>query len=340
MVRRGVLFSLLFLAGAAFAHAQSAPGGLALSMTPEYPAPGDTVHLSAASSQIDLERSGIAWYVNGTLTAEGAGKTGIDLTVGPLGSQIDIAAIAQAPDGTTASGGAFIRPAEVDLLWEADSYVPPFFRGRALPSPGTSIRAQAVARIAGPDGALLPESGIVYTWRRNGSVVRSASGRGKSSAVLPAPGRFSADTIAVNASSADGAFEGAASARIPSFEPSLTLYEDHPLFGVLYNDALAASASRSDSEATFAAIPLFAAASSPTDPRLVYAWSVNGKDVPTDSASPAEITISASGASDLAQIVLALTEAGNWSVDSNGAWSILFSSGGSPAADPFQTATQ
>lgn len=310
---------------------------LGLTMTPEYPAPGDTVHLSAASSQIDLERSDIIWYANGSVIAQGAAKRGIDLLAGALGSETDVVVVARAPDGTSVSGEAFIRPVEVDLLWESSSYVPSFYRGRALPSAGTTIRAWASVRIENSSGSLVPERDIVYTWRRNGSIVQSVSGRGESSAMFPAPALFGTDTLTVNAAAVDGAFEGSASARISSVEPSLLLYEDHPLFGVLYNDSLAPSTSRFDPEATFAAVPFFAQAGNPTDPQLIYAWSVNGKSVPTEAGNPNEITIGANGVSGLAQIALALTEAGNWSVDSNGMWSISFSSSGSPTADPFQT---
>lgn len=346
MIQRGAFLVLvLFFAGAAGVHAQSilsgAASNLALSMTPEYPAPGNIVRLSAASPHIDLEQADIAWYVNGTITAQGPAKKVIDIPAGSLGSETDVVAVASASDGTSASGEVFIRPVEVDLLWESDSYVPPFYRGRALPSPGTTIRAWAIARIKNPNGVFAPERDIVYTWRRNGSIVQPMSGRGRSSATFPAPPLFGADSLTVNAATADGAFEGSASVRIAATEPSLALFEDHPLFGVLYNDALASSESRSDSEATFRAVPFFAQAGNPTDPRLIYAWSVNGKNLPADSASPDEITIGTNGASGLAQIALALTEAGNWAVNSKGVWSISFSSGGSsPATDPFQTPAQ
>ncbi len=342
MTLRNVLFVVSILGAASVAYAQSAffgaASGITITTTPEHPGANAHVHLAAASPAINLDRSDITWYADNAAIAQGAGVKEADIITGPLGSETRVLVVAQSADGTSVSGEAFIRPTEVDLLWESDSYVPPLYRGRALPSAGGALRVEAVARFETPDGAAVPDSDIIYTWRRNGSVQQSESGRGKSSAILPAPALFGTDTISVDAVSADGALSGSASASVPSTEPLLMLYEDHPLYGLMMHQALLAQTSISDSEMAFAAVPYFAPVQSPNDPRLNYAWQVNGTNVPPDGTQPNEITINADKSNGLAQVALALTRAADWSMNAKGVWSISFSAAGiAPGADPFRT---
>ncbi len=340
-----VLSAVLFLT-VSVAHAQF--GGidsntrLFLSVIPEYPGPNELARVTLQNPLMDLSVSDITWYVNNKVFARGAGMTAAGIPVGPLGSRTNISATAQTPDGFYASGNASIAPAEVDLLWESDSYTPPFYRGRALPSAGAGIRAQAIARFKTAGSLQLSERDIVYTWKRNGSVVPSLSGRGMPSAFFPAPALFGTDIVEAVASTIDGGAGGAARAEISSIEPVLALYEDNPLSGIMYNNAIDDTESLSDTEATFAAVPYFAEAESPDDPRLIYSWSVNGKKIPTDELKRSEITVNSANSNGLAQIALSLTHASNLAMSASGAWRVSFASGegGFRGFDPFPTPSE
>lgn len=324
-----ILSAVLFLF-AAPAYAQfgnTADGRLFLSVSPEYPGPNEPVLVSLWNAIIDLTGSDITWYVNNKVFAQGVGMTKASIAAGPLGSETNIFATAQTRDGLYASGNASISPAEVDLLWESDSYTPPLYRGRALPSAGTGVRAQAIARFKPAGSAQLPERDIMYTWKRNGSVVASLSGKGMSSAYIRAPALFGTDIIEVAASAIDGSAGGRARAEISSVEPVLVLYENHPLFGIMYNRAFDDTASLSDTEATFAAVPYFAEAENPDDPRLIYSWSVNGKKIPSDELNRSELTVNSANSNGLAQIALSLTHASNLAMSASRAWRVSFGSG-------------
>lgn len=321
-----VLFGGLFVM-ASTAHAQFLSGRgmrIFLSLSPEHPRPGESVHITADSPLIDLSRSDIQWSVDDKIIAENPGQTEVDISVGPLGSETHVSVAARATDGTLATEEIFIMPTEVDLLWESDSYIPPFYRGRALPSAGTSIRASAILRF-GPAGTAQPsERDIIYTWKRNGSLVPVVSGRGKYSAIFPSPSLFDNDTIQVSAATEDGKYEGEASTVIRSVEPMLTIYKDHPLFGIMYHQALEDSAFVPETEMAFTAIPYFAEAESPNDPALNYAWSVNGADIPTDESRRNTLTIKTDKSNGLAQVALSITHAVNLFMRSSGAWEISF----------------
>ncbi|MDO8561985.1 MAG: hypothetical protein Q7S05_04140 [bacterium] len=349
--RRGNIFaaaSMLLLFGvlliASPAHAQfgnQEAGRIFISMSPAHPGPEESVHITLESALIDLSDSDIVWYVNDKVYARGVGLKETNVLAGPLGSQTNISAMAQARDGATASGEAAIVPAEVDLLWESDSYVPPFFKGRALPSPGTTLRMHAIARFK--SGSEAPESDTMYTWKRNGSVVKSFSGRGRSSALFPSPSLFGTDIIEVIVSNLDGSREGAARAQISSVEPILALYQDHPLFGVMYWKALSDTTPVSDTETTFAAVPYFAQADSPDDARLMYSWSVNGRDIEADEVKRSALTVNADKSDGIAQIALTITHAANLAMRTSHTWRISFgtnSNGGFVGINPLDALSQ
>jgi hypothetical protein len=325
-------------------HAQLLTSGgsgiITISITPDNPQPGSIVRLSAVSSMIDLENSDITWYANQKVIAEGLGQTGASVALGQLGSEVNVVVIAQSISGATASGEVFISPSEVDILWESDSYTPPFYRGRALPSAGTKIRLNAIAHLMRADGSPIPENQILYTWRRNGTVIQTSSGKGRSFSVLPSPTLFGRDTFSVTAVSADGTRSGKSEITVASVEPVLVLYENHPLFGLLYNNAFGQASSVKDPEVTFAAVPYFAQANSPDDPQFVYGWNVNGQQIQADYSRPSEITINADNSTGKADISLSLTRVNNWYMKVSGAWKFSLPAGGSTAADPFGAVKQ
>ena len=230
-----------------------------------------------------------------------------------------------APDGTRSFAQVAIIPTEIDLLLDSDSYVPPFYRGRALASPGTRVRLEAIPHFVRPGGSEIPASDLTYTWRRNDETIAGVSGPGKSSATIASPVLFGTDIISVEAVSADGALSGSASMRIPSTETVLALYEDHPLYGILYNRALGSQTLIPDSEMTFAAVPYFAQARSADDPTLEYTWRVNDSSVKADAARPSELTINAQNSNGLALVALELASATNVFLRASREWGITLS---------------
>ncbi len=303
------LGALLFLACTSVAYAQFSLTGLerqlTLTLAPTYPEPEQLVQLSIQTYALDLDRSTIVWYANDAEIARGVGETKASVQAGKAGEELHILVIARDEEGITASAEAFIRPAEVDLLWEALSYVPPFYAGRALPGANSPIRAHALARFYTPNGTLIPDSDIIYTWYRGDAV--ALKGRGKSSAVLQGPALFNTETIRVVVESADKSFSGEAGTRIFSTDPFVLLYENHPLFGPLYHRALQGSVNTLEVEQTITAAPYFANILTPQDASLSYNWSVNGSLITPDPKEPHTLTITAQDYSGPADIELNLS---------------------------------
>jgi hypothetical protein len=312
---------------------------LSIGLSPLYPAPQSLVHLTLNAVGIDLSGSSITWRANGKIIAQGVGYDSADVTAGALGSEIDIEADVTAADGSQYSAQAIVAPTQLDLLVGSDSYTPPFYLGRALPSAGTDLIVQALAHFKRTSGALIPDSDITYTWKQDGEVLGSISGRGKSSAVIPILHLYGGNQITVDAISSDGTRSGETTVAVPLSTPILDLYEDHPLYGILYNQALSGSAQIPETEMTFAAVPYFAQARAVNDSNLSYAWSVNDTRISASAGTPQEITINADNSSGQAALSLEVTHATNYYLDATGNWNLTFSSGPT-TLDPFQTGAQ
>lgn len=316
---------------------------LIVKTVPARPSPGDTVHISVESPLVELSHNTITWIIGGVELVSETGATTVSIVAGKLGSDTEIVVVAQTDLGPV-QAEAHIIPAEVDLLYDANSYVPPFYVGRALPSPASSVRLHANARVMKPGSGTIPPEQLVYTWKRNGATLSRLSGRGKTSITVPAPTLFGADLFAVEAATSDGTIAAEATVLVPSIEPVVVLFDDSPLFGIRYRNALNTNTQLPGSEFTVAAIPFFALANSPADPRLRYMWRVNGADVPPDKDRPDEVTLGADSGGGRADVRLELTHTTDLLMESFAELRLILSGGGrgsgQGAANPFTQQSQ
>ncbi len=262
-----------------------------IKMTPETVAPGGEVIISAESFLVDLDRSAILWLVDGKPAEGASNKKTFKTKAGALGSEKIVSFISEDSSGTRSESEIVLRPVELELLWESDSYTPPLYSGRAMNSPGSNMIAHALVRFVRANGATVPEGDIVYTWSFNGRVFGSASGRGHTTIKIPISGLYGDDIVSVDAVSLDGLFRATMNARAPSYEPFLVMFPYKPLFGIDYNNAVSNTAALPGREEGFAVIPYFSRSSSPRDRGLTYHWTIGGVDVPTDAITPFLITL-------------------------------------------------
>lgn len=334
-----LLFVATFAIPASVANAQfeffTGSFGITLSIDPLTPQAYESVVVTADSLFTNISAADVSWYVNDSLLTSGRGITSVRVPVGAPGSKTTVAVRAVNALGGTIAGETVIIPADAEILWEADSLVPPFYKGRTLAGAGTSVRAEAHVRLARDNGTLIAPEDIMYTWRRNGAVASSVSGKGKNKAVFSAPLLFSTDTLSVTAESIDRTLRTEARTTIPSVDTLLFIYEDHPLFGTLYNRALRPSATIPETEVKLAAFPLFADARAAGDKRLDYSWTVNGTPIAEDPNEPDKIIVSSSGDAVRATLQLVLAHTTNWFEAAQGTWNIELASGGIPLGDPF-----
>ncbi|MFZ4500113.1 MAG: hypothetical protein ACOYMZ_01285 [Minisyncoccia bacterium] len=211
-----LLAVLAFFLTITTAHAQ-VTADISLSTIPNDPSPGTSVRIDAQSFGVDLNQANITWRYNGKVIDGGIGRKSVTVAA-PASGVVGIIAM-------TATGAGFdsttetliLRPASIDLLWEAaDSYTPPFYKGKALPSTNSLIRVTGIPSSSAPKQ-------LVYNWSRNNSALGASSGFGKSSLLFRNSELESSETIALSATS--GTFSGTASTTITPGDPSVVVYQ-------------------------------------------------------------------------------------------------------------------
>lgn len=295
-----------------------------LKVEPAFPAPNSSATVRISSYTIDIERSNVSWYINGSLVSEGAGISEISVPVGGANSRTTVRVQAIEENGLLAQGTIFITPTLMSIVWESDAYVPPFFTGRKLPGASSKIHAQVVHTIA-RNGTRVPDRDIIFKWYRNNSPISSISGRGKSSVTFEGPSLFATETLSVRAETLDGTIQSATQTILPSIDPFLELYERHPLFGILFHRPIS-SIDIKETEMDFTAVPFFARTLAPYDRTLIYEWKVNGTDIPADPNEPQNLKITNSGYQGPGSIGLSISSEKEWTLSAKRVWDIYFGS--------------
>jgi hypothetical protein len=305
-------------------------------LTPENPKPRDSVNVKIESFSVDLDLSSIDWFVNGVRVANGNGLDSITTKLDEVGSETVVSVVIRPDEITEILEQISIIPSYVSIIWEADTYTPPFFRGRSLPSSGTNIHTEADAIFVKSDGNTVSNSDLIFTWKKDGAIIKNSSGRGKSSMTFAGPLLYGENIISVDVVSTDNKFSSSALVRIPSVEPYLTLYKDDPLLGIMYHQALTEKASIPGSDIILAAIPFYTSIKNPSDSRMSYTWEVNNQNIETDPNDPFRIVLRlAGGLVGTANVSLIISHLDDFLQSADKMWSLTISEESIEQGDPF-----
>ena len=295
-----VLFVLLFLSALSgnFVHAQTIPGisdPVTFSMIPEYPQPNEIITIKAQSYSTDLDKAVFRWTVNGKTYAEGAGLKSINVKTGPTGSIMTVSAEVSTSDFGLIRNDISFRPVEISLLWQSDTYVPPFYKGKALHSYNGAFKVTAIPEFFDLTGKRIDPKDLIYTWKKNGTVQGDASGLGKDSFVTTQTSYLrEGEDIAVDVSSPKDILAGSASITVNPTFPEINFYENSPLYGVVYEKALKRNLNLSQEEITLRAEPFYMSTKTPLNGLLTFDWKMNDASV-ADFKNKNEITLRKSG---------------------------------------------
>ena len=219
--------SLLFLGTFVFVHAQSLPTNASLQLTPQFPEPQKEVRVSLNAYSVDTTGATISWYVDGVEMKGLRNEREISITTGGLGSSQSVRALVTRGGTTILSLSKEVRPVVLDLVIESNSYVPYFYKGRALPTPSSRIRVVAIPQ-TGKAGS---PSNFTYTWKQNGNVVFGGPILGKQVAEFDLT-LFAGNTIEVSVADGTRTVIGKRIITIPRVEPEVHFYTDNPLRGL------------------------------------------------------------------------------------------------------------
>ncbi|MEI6345643.1 MAG: hypothetical protein WCO79_00160 [bacterium] len=252
---------------------------LNVTLDPEYPSAFQDVVASVDSYSADMDRSVITWTINGKVVQRGTGTKTFRFKAGKNGSYTSLN-VSIFFNGVISTETVSITPATVDLLWQADSYVPPFYKGKALFSHQSGIKVVAVPNIFTKDGTLIPVSKLIYRWKLDKEFVAAVSGVGKSMVTFSDKIPVNEKQISVEVSTTDSSVKTVGQIFLHSVGTSPVLYQDTPLTGISYEHALPESLDLTDSEMKLVIEPYFFSVKSRDSNSLYYSWSLNGKSVP------------------------------------------------------------
>ncbi|OHA84233.1 MAG: hypothetical protein A2937_00340 [Candidatus Yonathbacteria bacterium RIFCSPLOWO2_01_FULL_47_33b] len=252
---------------------------LKVTTIPKNPAPGESVRVTIESFLSDLNKATISWSLNGNVVERGAGKTTFSFKNGASGQTTRLVISITTNEGERFTKEIVMNPVGVTILWEADTYTPPFYKGKALMAPQARIRAIAIPDNVGTRNAL-DAGNLVYVWKKDGSAIPEASGYGKNSFSFLGPKPYGKASVSVQVSSVNDTLKSELRLdEIPLNNPFILFYEDHPLLGAWYNRSLGSDLTLAKKEFSISAEPYFFSNETSEISTISYNWSLNGKTV-------------------------------------------------------------
>ncbi len=248
-------------------------GGISLSVSPQYASPGEVISFSLQDFQDNLNAATIVWMVNGVKMSSGVGDTSLQITAGNAGKTETIKAVVTLQDGTVITKNVSVTPATVDLLWQAHSYTPPFYLGKALfPYQGN------VTITAMPTFALSQPTNAIYSWKIDNQAMSNISGFGKNTITLTGSILLKPINVTVTATSPDGSQSAQSSISLAGTNPSVILYQESPLYGLLLNEALGQNLTLTN-QTGLDVMPYFFDISTPYTTQTSFSWTMNNQTI-------------------------------------------------------------
>lgn len=282
-----IIFSLaLFLIFTAQVHGQTKTATLSdvtdsvdITTTPSSPGANQNISIRIESYSFDLNSSEIIWALNGIIKDKGVGKKDFSFKTGEVGTASLIKILIKTKEGRRIEKSLVVRPAEVDIVWQADSYVPPFYKGKSIYTYQSQITMIALPDLTNSKGAKLNPDSLIYKWTKDGKVLGGVSGYGKNKFSFSKSIISNSTEIEVEVSSSDKETRAYGSITLDPVEPKLILYENNPLYGIIYSKALGDNFKMNGNEITLSATPYFFSLEQINNGKLKYNWNMNGQNL-------------------------------------------------------------
>lgn len=253
--------------------------------TPPDPSPGQTVHFTLQAVGFDTDRTKIQWSVNDKTELSGMGEKAFDLQTGKLGETYRVRVSVTLPDGTVNSKVTTVRINDLSYYWWTDAVVPPWYKGKILPSVRSKVTILALPEITG-----VTANNLVYKWSFNDGPVLHKSGFAKQTYSFTPQFQGIKEEITVRAENISGIIKKEKTILISPVSPLIQFYQLKPLEGIDYSQSFNYFEAAAGSILDFAAELFFVPKNEVSD--LSLGWRLNGKDVPSrDPTSPNILTV-------------------------------------------------
>lgn len=274
-----LLLFVIFFGNSQVANSQISTGGdgdFLIEFAPEIPKANELVGVFVKSYSTNIDTANFTWRVNGKTIKSGVGEKNFTFTMGDNGQRITLDLTIKSAEGAVLQKNYSFLPSSVDLIWQSSGYVPPFYKGKALFAHQNTVSVVAIPHIPNQNGIEMNPKNMIYKWKKNGSVIESASGFGKNVYTLDGSLISRDINISVEVVPQDESSVGYSTITIKPITPSVIFYKKDPLYGINFQKALGVDESFGNSnEISLFASPFFFDLVNSED-YISYKWLING----------------------------------------------------------------
>ncbi len=307
-LKKSLVFLALFMPFV-FARAEASltpyAEGVSTVVTPQNPGPNTLITIQLQSSLVNLEASTVIWSVNGKVIQSGKDSRSFSLRLGGIGSKSVVDIYIKSDNFGTISKTLTFAPTSVELLYQASSYTPPFYKGKALiPSEGV-VTLYALPNFKTSSGSIPQTASLVFTWKKDGVVDGNNSGLGKNS-YRYVNGRLPEDGPSIEVSVVDpkSNLQGYAAFAASTVNPEVVFYENNPILGVNLNQSIQKDYALTKQELSLIAYPYYFGTKNRNALGLSYTWNINDNPVANSASDKGTLTVRSPGGKGVANISL------------------------------------
>lgn len=300
------------------------PTAISVETIPQIPGPDTQVRATVDSYGTDLNKAQISWYINGKKELSGKGEKTFDFKTGGLNSVTTLSVTVVTSTGETISKTYEIKPSSVDIIWQNDGYVPPFYKGKALYSYQNKITFIAIPHLTNDEGVELNPNNLIYKWTKNGAVVNDFSGYGKSTYTMISTIISRPIKMEVEVTSANSDVIAYSNIYVEPKDPTILMYEKNPLYGFMFEKALTGDVTLNSKEIEIAAFPYFFGTLARNTYDLPYIWKINGTKIDNDTSQISRTFRPKEGTSGLSQISVSIDNINKVLQSAKGSFNLQF----------------
>lgn len=252
---------------------------ISIDVNPGSPAPYQNTTITLSSFSANLDSVLISWFIDGKSSLSGIGKKSFSLTTKASNSETKVVVKIFLPDGEI-DKNITIRPSTLVLLWQAnDSYVPPFYKGKAMPITGSEIKIVAMPEIK-IAGTLINPKNMTYNWTIDSNNSPADSGYGKNFLIYVNDYLENLSNVGVKASTVDQKYSSASNISVNTINPEIIFYRENSSLGTIWENALSDNY-KIQGEEIITAMPYFISPKDLRRPELIFNWSINDRTINT-----------------------------------------------------------
>jgi len=270
---------------------------------PSYPNPQQEFTVSLDDYSGGAFGASIDWVINGERQADKQNNRSLTITSSEAGKPMQIEAILTLANGSTQRLSRTITPRFLDIIFEPQTHVPGFYRGRPLPSQGSQVNATALLHNINQS-----PSNLIYTWRVGNKVVNGGPllGQNKISFTVPMGREI---PVTVEVANANGEILARRIINLPSVSPEIIFYEVNTLFGI--KPISLSSLLLMGNSATVRAVPYHLDSRVYNQPDVIL-WEIDNTEYATGFGNPYEITIERGATAGNSRLEFRVTDTTNF----------------------------